>query len=38
MLPYWIELSASDLMQGTACLATLITVFSLHFVLSAGRA
>jgi len=38
MLPYWMELSASDLMQGTALLATLVTVFGLQFLLPTGRA
>lgn len=38
MLPYWIELSASDLMQGTGLLAILVTIFSLHFLLPTGRA
>jgi len=38
MLPYWIELSATDLMQGTAFLATMVTVFSLQFLLPTGRA
>jgi len=37
MLPYWMELSAADVMQGTALLATVVTVFSLQFVLPAGR-
>ena len=38
MLPYWIELSASELMQGTAMLAMLITILSLQFLLPTGRA
>ena len=38
MLPYWMELSASDLMQGTALLAMLATIFSLQFLLPTGRA
>lgn len=38
MLPFWIELSASDLMQGTAVLAMLISILSLQFLLPTGRA
>lgn len=38
MLPFWIELSASDLMQGTAMLAMLISILSLQFLLPTGRA
>lgn len=37
MLPCWIELSSSDLMQGTAFLVTLATIFSLQFLLPTGR-
>jgi hypothetical protein len=38
MLPYWIELSASDLMQGMGLFTILVTIFSLHFLLPTGRA
>lgn len=38
MLPYWIELSASDLMHGTAFIASVITILSLQFLLPTGRA
>jgi|GEM_PF-1060697 len=37
MLPYWMELSASDLMQGTAFVAMFVTIFSLQFLLPTGR-
>jgi len=38
MLPYWMELSAADLMQATGLLATFATVFGLQFLLPTGRA
>jgi len=38
MLPYWIELSVADLMQGIAVLAIVVTVLSLQFLLPTGRA
>ncbi len=37
MLPYWIDLSVSELVQGTAVLATLITLLSFRFLLPTGR-
>ena len=37
MLPYWIELSLADLVQGTALLAIVITIFSFQFLLPTGR-
>ncbi len=38
MLPYWIELSISDLMQGTGYAAMAFILFTLQFFMSARRA
>ena len=38
MLPYWIELNPSDLIQGTAVLTLAVTFFLFKLVSSAGRA
>ena len=38
MLPYWIELSISDLMQGAGVAATAFILFTLQFFRPAGRA
>jgi|LWDU01.1.fsa_nt_gi hypothetical protein len=38
MLPYWIELSISDLMQGTGFAAMAFILFTLQFFMPAGRA
>jgi len=37
MLPYWIELSIGDLMQGTAFIAMAIVLFTFQFLMPAGR-
>lgn len=38
MIPYWIDLSISDLMQGTAFAAMAFIVMAFHLLLSSGRA
>jgi len=38
MLPYWIDLSIADLMQGTGFAAMAIMVLTFHFLLPSGRA
>ena len=37
MLPYWIELSLADLMQGTAVIAIVVSILSLQFLLPTSR-
>jgi hypothetical protein len=38
MLPYWIELDAADLIQGTAVLAMAFAFFLFSLLSPAGRA
>ena len=38
MLPHWIELNPTDLVQGMAVLVMAVTFFIVHLFSSAGRA
>lgn len=38
MLPYWINLSIADLMQGTGAIAMAMIFLTFHFLLPSGRA
>jgi hypothetical protein len=38
MLPYWINLSFADLMQGTGFIAMAMVFLSFHFLMPSGRA
>ena len=37
MLPYWIDLSIADLMQGTGFIAMAMVFLSFQFLLPTGR-
>ena len=37
MLPYWIDLSIADLMNGTGFIAMAITLFTFQFLAPSGR-
>lgn len=37
MLPYWVDLSIADLMQGTGFLAMAIVLISFQFLMPSGR-
>lgn len=37
MLPYWIDLSISDLMQGTGFAVMAVMLFTLQFLVPSGR-
>ena len=37
MLPYWIDLSMADLMQGTGFIAMALMLFTFQFLLPSGR-
>lgn len=38
MIPYWMDLSISDLMQGTGFAAMAFIVMAFHFLMSSARA
>lgn len=38
MLPYWINLSIADLMQGTGFIAMAMVFLTFHFLMPSGRA
>lgn len=38
MIPYWMDLSISDLMQGTGFAAMAFIVMAFHLLMSTGKA
>jgi len=38
MLPYWIEISPADLLQGTAVFGMAVIIFSIRLLMPTGRA
>lgn len=38
MLPYWMDLSIADLMQGTGFLAMALILITFQFLMPSGRA